>query len=350
MRLASKFLIPNFKLPLSRFKLISSVSSVVTKRLLASTGAMLLLASGVLAAQASRGAEQDLREAVRKYIAGYASNTVDGYFEHYAPDVTMWWPNGLRQEREAYRKSWSDGLARGNTVELGEFDDLRIHAAPAGDAGVASFLWKIKRKGGEPYALQTSTTFFKRDGKWQIVHMHFNRAGTPQQPAAGGSQRSGTQSAPPSPSNAAASSSSKPEQTARPSAAEQELRGVIGKLTTTYGANDLDGYFSLYAPELTWWGPGGRSDRESYRTFWADYIKTTGGLQSADTSDLRIQVSPGGDLAVASYLLKVVRRNPGPNRSANVTYEMSPTLIKRGGNWTIVHLHFQTVPEARPAS
>ena len=100
MRLPSKFLIPTSKLLRSRVNLLSSASSVVKRRFLASTFAMLLVASGLLAAQTARGAEQDIREAVRKYIAGYASNTVDGYFDHYAPDVTMWWPNGLRQERE----------------------------------------------------------------------------------------------------------------------------------------------------------------------------------------------------------------------------------------------------------
>jgi hypothetical protein len=83
---------------------------------------------------------------------------------------------------------------------------------------------------------------------------------------------------------------------------------------------------------------------------WTESVKTTGGLASAENSDLRIQVSPAGDLAVASYLLKVARRNPGPNRPADVTYEMSPTLVKRGGAWTIVHLHFQVVPPPRPAS
>ena len=83
---------------------------------------------------------------------------------------------------------------------------------------------------------------------------------------------------------------------------------------------------------------------------WTESVKTTGGLASAENSDLRIQVSPGGDLAVASYLLKVARKNPGPNRGANVTYELSPTLIKRGGAWKIVHRHFQVVPAPKPAS
>jgi ketosteroid isomerase-like protein len=131
--------------------------------------------------------------------------------------------------------------------------------------------------------------------------------------------------------------------------AEEEVRGVISKLTQTYGANDIEGYFSLYAPDLTWWGPSGRSDRASYLERWTASVERTGGLASAETSDLRIQVSPSGDLAVASYLLTVTNRNPGENRPAGATYQMSPTLIKRDGGWTIVHLHFQVVPPPDPA-
>ena len=319
------------------------------------TAAFVVMASSAGAQTSSAGAEQEIREAVRQYIAGYASNTTDGYFQHYASDVTMWWPNGLRQEREAYRKSWDDGLKRGQTVTSAEFDDLKVHAAPSGDAGVASFLWKIKRATGEPYSLQTSTTLFKRSGKWQIVHMHFNRVASPAQQRPAGSPGAPNAAAAPRPANAAAAANPPaPTSVAAPASADsptqKEVRTAIAKLTETYGANDIDGYFALYAPELTWWGPGGRSDREAYHKMWTESVKTTGGLASAETSDLRIQVSPGGDLAVASYLLKVARKNPGPNRSPNITYEMSPTLIKRGGAWKIVHLHFQAVPEPRPAS
>ena len=138
-----------------------------------------------------------------------------------------------------------------------------------------------------------------------------------------------------------------PRVEAQMAGAEQDVRDAINKLTETYGANDIDGYFSLYAPDLTWWGPSGRSDRESYRKRWTAAVERTGGLESAETSDLRIQVSPGGDLAVASYLLTVTNRNPGENRPEGATYQMSPTLIKRDGSWTIVHLHFQVVPPDR---
>jgi ketosteroid isomerase-like protein len=311
------------------------------------TAAIVLMASNVGAQSSSAAAEQEIREAVRQYMAGYASNTVEGYFKNYADDVTMWWPNGLRQQREAYHKTWTDTLAGGNTVVSAVADDVLVRVAPAGDAGVASFIWNISRKNGAPYALQTSTTWFKRDGRWQIVHMHFNRVAPP-----GGR---GTQ-APQASSAAAGRGTSAPAPTAAPapslptSGPGKEVLDAVTKLTQAYGANDIDGYFKFYAPDLTWWGPGGRSDKASYHKMWTESVKTTGGLASAENSDLRIQVSPGGDLAVASYLLKVTRRNPGPNRPADITYEMSPTLIKRGGAWTIVHLHFQVVPPPRPAS
>src|SRR5262245_23058680 len=110
-----------------------------------------------ITAQTSQGAAaSQLRALVDKYVAGYASNTVDGYFDHYANDNTYWGPKGLRQQREAYRKTWADTLASGNTVVSAQAEDVRVHAGPSGDAGVGSFLWKITRKNGDPYALQTS--------------------------------------------------------------------------------------------------------------------------------------------------------------------------------------------------
>ena len=306
--------------------------------------AALAVTASSAAAQSSKAAtEQQLRDAVNKYMAGYASNTVEGYFDNYAADVTYWWPNGLRQQRDAYHKTWTDTLASGNTVLSAEAEDVRVHAAPAGDAGVASFIWKIGRKNGDPYALQTSTTWFKRDGKWQIVHMHFNRVAAPGgrgQAAAGGAGRQGAQTPPPAPPPAP------PLPTSGPG---KEVRDLITKMTQAYGSNDIETYFAGDAPELTWWGPGGRSDKESYHKMWSESVASTGGLAAAEIEDLRIQVAPHGDLAVASYLLKVTRKNPGENRPLNVAYEMSPTLIKRDGKWQVVHLHFQVVPP-RPAA
>lgn len=132
---------------------------------------------------------------------------------------------------------------------------------------------------------------------------------------------------------------------------EAELRDLIKEFVASYGNNNVEKYFSFYADNLTWWGPNGRSTKEAYHKSWADGVKNTGGLASAEFSDLRIQLSPANDLAIASYLLKVKRNNPNPpTRTEFVTYEMSPTLIKTNGVWKVVHLHFQTVPEPKPAS
>lgn len=127
-------------------------------------------------------------------------------------------------------------------------------------------------------------------------------------------------------------------------ALEAEVAEVVAELTATYGVNDIEGYFALYAPDLTWWGPSGRWDKPKYLAYWTEYIESTGGLSSAENSDMQIAVAPGGDLAVASYVLRVTRTNPGDAAPA-VTYQMSPTLMKRNGSWTVVHLHFQIVPE-----
>ena len=311
----------------------------------------ILIAVVSTTAQTSKAAtEQKLRELVNKYMAGYASNTVEGYFENYANDITFWWPNALRQQRAAYHETWKNTLASGNTVVSAVAEDVKVHAAPAGDAGVASFIWKISRKNGDPYDLATSATWFNRNGKWEIVHMHFNRMAPPggrgTQPAGGGGGGGGGRgrgAQPPPP----AAPPAPPLPTSGPG---KEVRDAVEALTKAYGANDIPGYFSYYAPELTWWGPGGRSDKEAYLKSWTESVKSTGGLASAAIEDLRIQVAPHNDLAVASYLLKVTRKTPTDTRPANVNYEMSPTLIKRDGKWQIVHLHFQVVPPPRPAA
>jgi ketosteroid isomerase-like protein len=288
------------------------------------------------ASAAAAKAEQEVRTAVMDFEAAYNSNNVEKYFSYYAPDLNMWWPGGRRVDRETYHKSWAEGVEKGGGVSSGEVADLQIQVAPAGDAAVTSYLLKVKRKGVPPERVeaeyQMSPTFFKRDDTWQVVHLQFSMR-TP-------------------PASSVAAAPAKPA--ARRSAgtkAEMELRDLIRDFVAAYGTNNVDKYFSYYADDLTWWGPSGRNTKEAYHKSWAEGVKGTGGLASANFSDLRIQVSPASDLAVASYLLSVKRNNPNPpTRTEFVSYEMSPTLVKRDGTWKVVHLHFQIAPEAKPIS
>jgi ketosteroid isomerase-like protein len=295
-------------------------------------------------AQNAKG-EQELREAVKKFMAGYASNTTEGYFQHYAKDVTFWFPNGNRLTRQAYYQMWDEVLRSGdNNVKSAVAEDVRVHSAPSGESGVASFIWKVERAKGEPYTLWTSATYFKRNGKWEIIHMHFTRAA----PADGGSGQAqvvggdgGANQPPPAARPAPVPSDFGPAKEVA------EVKAVDDIVTQTYGSSDPPGsrYFGLYSDNLTWWGPRGRMTKETYKEAYLKSKSWTEG-ESAKTSDMRIQVAPKRDLAVASYLLTLTRNDP----SATRTFQQSRTLIKRNGKWEIVHLHYQRVPPQRPAT
>ena len=123
--------------------------------------------------------------------------------------------------------------------------------------------------------------------------------------------------------------------------AEEEVRQVVMDLAAAYGANDVEAYFSYFADDLTQWWPGRRVSREEYHTMWTQVVADGGGYTSVEVTDLTVQVSPSGDAAVASYLLKYTRRTPDRSSGA---FQLSPTFFKRGGEWKIVHLHYSAPP------
>jgi len=127
---------------------------------------------------AAQKAEGEIRAAIMDFAGAYNSNNVEHYFAYYAPDLITWWPGARRMEKETYHKSWTENVEKGGGVSSGEVADLRIQIAPAADAAVASYLLKVKRKGVPPDRVdveyQMSPTLFKRDGKWQVVHLQFS--------------------------------------------------------------------------------------------------------------------------------------------------------------------------------
>ena len=138
------------------------------------------------------------------------------------------------------------------------------------------------------------------------------------------------------------------------SGAEQQVREAITAFTTAYGTNDLDTYFSYYAEDMTWWGPRGnrnemeeRTPKQNYMATYPGSVERTGGYASHEVSDLRVQVSPDAGAAVASYRIDLVRKNPTERRPADIAYEMTTVLFKRGNDWKIVHFHYQSIPPPR---
>jgi ketosteroid isomerase-like protein len=120
---------------------------------------------------------------------------------------------------------------------------------------------------------------------------------------------------------------------------EQEIRELETKINAAYAANDLPTYFSYYAADFTQWLPEGRTDLPAYQKQWTEFIEGGARVEADSLSDMRIQIGPTGDTAVASYILHVRTRDAKGKVSEEDNQE-SDVFFKRGGVWKIVFLHY----------
>lgn len=129
------------------------------------------------------------------------------------------------------------------------------------------------------------------------------------------------------------------------STVEQEIRAFIASYNAAYGRNELDAYFRSFAPDLTQWFPSGRVDLPGYEASWRKYIGSGNRLEGVEVRDLRVQVGPSGDAAVATYILRVTERTAKGEVSTEDNQE-TDVLFKRGGRWVIVHVNYAPVRTA----
>lgn len=121
--------------------------------------------------------------------------------------------------------------------------------------------------------------------------------------------------------------------------AEAEVRTVIADYNAAYEKNDLDTYFKAFAPDLTQWFPSGRVDLPTYRADWTKTIQSGAKNEKVEVRDLRVQVSPAGDAAIATYILRVTFRSAKGVVSTEDNQE-TDVLFKRNGTWSIVHVNY----------
>lgn len=120
---------------------------------------------------------------------------------------------------------------------------------------------------------------------------------------------------------------------------EKNINDLEVKINGAYEANDLPLYFSYYAPDFSQWLPEGRTDLPKYQKDWTRFIQGGAKVESAKFSDMKIQVGPSGDTAVASYILRVRIRNAKGVVSDEDNQE-SDVFFKRDGVWKVVFLHY----------
>lgn len=143
------------------------------------TGALILsvfLAFSASAAE-NEAVQKEITELVQKFNEEYKNNNLDAYFSYYADDVTQWWPEG-RVSLADYKKQWYELIANGGGVEKNVISDLQVQVGPSGDSAVATYRLDVitRQPNGErtgETALETDV-WFKRNGKWQVAHLHYN--------------------------------------------------------------------------------------------------------------------------------------------------------------------------------
>ena len=133
--------------------------------------------------------------------------------------------------------------------------------------------------------------------------------------------------------------------TAAPASTEARIQALEDKVNTAYAANNLPTYFSFYAEDLRALFPDGPTTFAGYKADWTAFIKSGGAILSFKDKDMRVQVSPRGDAAVASYLAAVTTRTPGKG-DVTTTYAETDVWFLRHGQWKIVEIHYSEPPKA----
>ena len=144
--------------------------------------AILFVAGTLLVSSAKSPAdnpEQQIRELEDKVNGAYAANDLPTYFSHYASDFSQWLPEG-RTDLPTYQKDWTNFIHSGGRVEAATFSDLHIQIGPSSDTAVASYILHVRTRNAKGQVSdednQESDVFFKRQGSWKIVFLHYSPA------------------------------------------------------------------------------------------------------------------------------------------------------------------------------
>jgi ketosteroid isomerase-like protein len=139
-------------------------------------GALLVVGTARTASGGPSKAEQEVRNLEQQMNDAYARNDLQAYFNYYAPDFTQWLPEG-RSDLDRYKREWQAFVSSGNSVQAAEVRELVMRVAPAEDAVVASYILHVKTKAADGKITeeenQETDVWFKRDGAWKVVALHF---------------------------------------------------------------------------------------------------------------------------------------------------------------------------------
>ena len=122
-----------------------------------------------------------------------------------------------------------------------------------------------------------------------------------------------------------------------------DLYAAIQAFDHAYATNDTDTYFDYYAEGATLFYSGDRQDLAAYAQSWPEFMEAGGGVEKNEMSDLKVQVLPGGDVAVSTSFIDNITRSPDGSKSAIRAFE-TDVWQKIDGEWKIISLHYTELP------
>jgi ketosteroid isomerase-like protein len=125
---------------------------------------------------------------------------------------------------------------------------------------------------------------------------------------------------------------------------EAEVREAVQAFNSAYADGEVDTYFSYYADDAFVYFYGARQDLAAYHQEWSAMVEAGGAVEMNELSDIRVQVMPGGEVAVATYFVDYRLRTPDGELSASRAFE-SEVWRKIDGEWKIVNLHYSEIAE-----
>lgn len=128
-------------------------------------------------------------------------------------------------------------------------------------------------------------------------------------------------------------------QTPEPAAVEAAADAIID----AFAATDGERYFAGFAPDATFifhTEPERLDDRAAYERLWADWVESGWRVSSCDSSDRRVQVSPGA--AVFTHTVDTTVSTPeGPS---SYRERESIVFVVDEGRLVAVHEHLSPLP------
>ena len=126
------------------------------------------------------------------------------------------------------------------------------------------------------------------------------------------------------------------------SSVDAELSDAIKAFNIAYTSNDMDAYFATYIDDATIYFYGERHKVSVYREEWTEFIVAGGGVEKNELSDLRVQMMPSGDVAVATYFIDNRTREPDGETTTVRAFE-TEVWQKIADEWKVVSLHYTEI-------